>query len=82
MAYKKNEAPIWGVTVQNEPSTGFWKWNWQTAGFTAAMERDFIKTNLGPALKQAGYGNVSLMIMDDQRFYLPGFADEVRIDRN
>lgn len=47
-------------------------------GWTAEMQRDFIVEDLGPALKQNGYGDVKLMILDDQRLFLPHWADIVR----
>lgn len=43
----------------------------------SAMERDFLKQDLGPALKAAGYSNVSLMILDDNRSMLPSWVDTV-----
>ena len=42
-------------------------------GFTAETERDFVKKDLGPIVKGA-YPDIKLMILDDQRVFLPGFA--------
>ncbi|XP_075537215.1 lysosomal acid glucosylceramidase-like isoform X2 [Dermacentor variabilis] len=66
--YEREGIPIWGLTVQNEPSSGFIPfYPWQTLGFTPQTERDFIKYDLGPALNNAGYGNLKLMMLDDNR---------------
>ena len=43
-AYAANNVTFWGVTTQNEPSSGFLTfYGWQTMGFTAYMMRDWIK---------------------------------------
>jgi glucosylceramidase len=79
--YAKNNITFWALTAQNEPTTGFlYDYNWQTQGFTAEMQRDFIKYNLGPALRQNGFQDVSIMILDDQRFMLPSWAKTVLHD--
>jgi glucosylceramidase len=49
-------------------------------GFTPELQRDFIKTDLGPALNNSAYKNVALMILDDQRFMLPKWAQVVLSD--
>ena len=58
------------MTVQNEPNTGFiGGWPWNTMGFTPEMERDFIKTDLGPTLEKGGWGpdKFNIMILDHNR---------------
>uniref|UniRef100_A0A4D5RNY4 Glucosylceramidase n=1 Tax=Ixodes scapularis TaxID=6945 RepID=A0A4D5RNY4_IXOSC len=78
--YEKNGIRIWGLTVENEPSVGYVpNFRWQSMGFTPSTELDFIKMDLGPALLEAGYGpgNLTLMIMDDQRSFLPNWANVV-----
>jgi glucosylceramidase len=40
---------------------------WESCIFTAEEERDFVKNHLGPALKAAGMGNLTLMIWDHNR---------------
>ena len=76
---------MWGLTVQNEPGTGFiphYKFN--CLGLTPEMERDFVKMNLGPTLAKAGYGTdrVKLMIQDDQRDNLIEWANVVLTDKD
>ncbi len=70
---------IWGLTAENEPMAGFqYNYSWQALGFTPETQRDFIKTDLGPALRSAGLQDIKLMIMDDQRALLPQWADVVK----
>uniref|UniRef100_A0A914VCT6 Glucosylceramidase n=2 Tax=Plectus sambesii TaxID=2011161 RepID=A0A914VCT6_9BILA len=80
--YNKNGINFWGMTMQNEPTTGIdVNFGWQTMYFNAQSERDFIKNVLGPALQNSTLGkNVMLMTMDDQRSNLPDWADVVFSD--
>ncbi|XP_037516810.1 lysosomal acid glucosylceramidase-like [Rhipicephalus sanguineus] len=82
-AYKDHSVSFWGLTPQNEPTSGFVPfYPFQTMGFTAASQRDFIKFDLGPALLAGGYGadKVKLLILDDQRAFLPYWANVVLAD--
>ncbi|VDL77952.1 unnamed protein product [Nippostrongylus brasiliensis] len=75
--YHKNGVDFWGVTVQNEPTSGLDPaYGWQTMYFSAAMERDFVRDLLGPALK----ASPSRMINDDQRTNLPEWPDVILKD--
>ena len=79
--YEKRGIKFWGVTAQNEPSNGLLvSSSWQSTGFTAEMQRDFIKSDLGPALSDSKYSYLKLMILDDQRIFLPTFANIVLAD--
>jgi len=76
--YKEQGVDIWGLTAQNEPVDGLvTDFPFQCMGWTAEMQRDFIAQDLGPALEAAGLGHVKLMILDDQRIFLPYWADTV-----
>lgn len=60
---------MWGLTVENEPGAGFNpKYKWNSLGFNASLERDFIKMDLGPELHKHGYtkDKLKLMTYDDQ----------------
>lgn len=82
-AYKDHGIDIWGLTAQNEPFdgmiTGF---PFQCLGWTAELQRDFIAKDLGPALDANGLGHVKLMILDDQRIFLPYWPEVVLKDPN
>lgn len=78
--YEKRGIPIWALTTQNEPTTGYVpRFPGQTLGFTPTTQRDFVKFDLGPALSAAGYGpgKLQIMILDDNRYVLPHWADMV-----
>ncbi|KAL9986686.1 hypothetical protein ACROYT_G000862 [Oculina patagonica] len=77
-AYEDNGVKIWGLTVQNEPSDGFIKgFAFQCMGYTAEMERDFVKEDLGPTLAKFGYSDVKVMIIDDLRNFVESWADTI-----
>ncbi|PAV80452.1 hypothetical protein WR25_22915 [Diploscapter pachys] len=80
--YNNKGIPFWGMTVQNEPSTGSNKdWKWQTMNFTAESMRDFIKDYLGPTLQTSNVTkNLKVMILDDTRAILPMWADVIFSD--
>ena len=46
-------------------------------GFTAQMERDFIKEDLGPTLAKFGYSDVKVMMLDDARMFVEPWADTI-----
>ena len=51
------------------------RYTFQCMGFTAEMERDFVKEDLGPTLAKFGYSDVKLMMLDDARRYVQKWAD-------
>lgn len=83
-AYKENGVEFWGLTPQNEPLTGLSpNYAWNTLGFSSAMMRDFIKKDLGPALKAAGYGPdvIKVMIYDHNNDEILNFVRGVLSDK-
>ena len=75
--YQKRGIHFWGLTAQNEPSFGIIGINFQCLGFTPELQRDFIGKDLGPMLENFGFGHIKLMILDDQRAFLPYWAEVV-----
>jgi glucosylceramidase len=69
---------IWGLTVQNEPLTPT-LYGWDSCQFLPEEERDFVKLDLGPALKQYN-PDVKLMVHDDQRTHLPDYVETIMSD--
>ncbi|MBN2104334.1 glycoside hydrolase family 30 protein [bacterium] len=63
-AYKMENIPIWGLTVQNEPMA---VQTWESCIYTAQEERDFVRDYLGPTLVKNGLSHVKLMIWDHNR---------------
>ncbi|GMS97780.1 hypothetical protein PENTCL1PPCAC_19955, partial [Pristionchus entomophagus] len=74
-AYLSEGLPFWAVTLQNEPS------DWNTIFPTAKYQSNFIKNHLAPALKASpAAANLKILGLDDQRVYLPEWADEFAED--
>ena len=63
-AYEKEEIPIWGISVQNEPMA---TQTWESCVYTAEDERDFLKNHLGPTMKNAGLGSKKIIVWDHNR---------------
>ena len=49
-------------------------------GYTAEMERDFIKEDLGPMLSLRGLADVKIIMFDDSRLFLPSWVDTILSD--
>ena len=75
--YRQRGIDIWGITVQNEPAA---TQKWDSCVYSAGEERDFVRDHLGPALAEAGFGDVKVMIWDHNRDHLirrvsPSYSD-------
>lgn len=82
-SYKNNGLPFWGMTIQNEPMTGWDEYfPWNTCGFNAEMERDFAKLDLGPVFEAAGFPPKSfhILALDHNRPLAKDWADVVLND--
>ncbi|XP_010725531.2 lysosomal acid glucosylceramidase-like, partial [Meleagris gallopavo] len=76
--YAKHNVTFWALTAQNEPVAAlFASPLFPTVAFTAEQQRDFVALDLGPALQRSSHG-ARLLVMDDQRSQLPGWATAVR----
>ncbi|ROT65524.1 hypothetical protein C7M84_016509 [Penaeus vannamei] len=76
--YEAEGAPLWGLTTQNEPLTGFEEdYPWNTCAWTAEDQRDWIKQSLGPTLEEAGLRRLKLMVPDHSRNALPWYPATV-----
>lgn len=65
--YEKEDIPIWGLTVQNEPEASQ---TWDSCLYSAEEERDFVRDYLGPALEKAGLGHIKIIIWDHNRDWM------------
>jgi glucosylceramidase len=63
-AYQKENIPVWGLSVQNEPMA---KQTWESCMYTAEEERDFIKNHLGPVLQKNNLSDKKLIAWDHNR---------------
>ncbi|XP_071511394.1 lysosomal acid glucosylceramidase-like [Diadema antillarum] len=81
--YANHSVPLWGMTVQNEPFAGGIKDQPNACLYlTPELERDFVKLDLGPTLEAQGLGNITIMMLDDQRFELPDWPVRVLGDKD
>lgn len=89
-AYKNEGIDVWGLTTGNEPINGLIpRFPFNCMAFTPAQQRDFVKNDLGPALKEAGYftsvddeASIKIMIVDDQRYTLPFYTSKILGDKD
>jgi O-glycosyl hydrolase len=76
--YKKNGVEFWGLTPQNEPFHGVELYHgFNSLGWTAEEQRDWLANFFGPALNSSGYGGLKVMTLDDSRIFLPQWAEVV-----
>lgn len=62
----------------NEPSAGlFFNYSFQSMLFSPENERDFVKFHLGPMAQNSSYKDVKIIMLDDQRLFLPFWAQKV-----
>ncbi|MDD4816640.1 MAG: glycoside hydrolase family 30 protein [Victivallaceae bacterium] len=64
---EKEDIPVWGLTVQNEPMA---MPSWDSCQYSAEEERDFVRDHLGPALRRNGMAELKLMVWDHNRYRL------------
>ena len=76
-AYKAHGIEVGLISLQNEPNTK--KAEWDTCTWTAEAERDFIKTDFGPLMKQ-NHPDVGLIMLDDQRIEMDAWMEIVLSD--
>lgn len=77
-AYAELGVDMWGLTAQNEPVDGeIDGFTFNCMGWNASTQATWIGEYLGPTLEAAGYGHLQLMAFDDQRPYLPVWADTI-----
>lgn len=76
-AYEKENIPIWGLSIQNEPMA---TQRWESCIFTAEQERDFLKNYLGPTLKKDGLASKNIIVWDHNRDLISQRTDVIFAD--
>jgi len=76
--YAKEDIPVWGITVQNEPAA---IQTWDSCIYSAEEERDFVRDYLGPVMEKEGLSNVKIIIWDHNRDLMYERAKVVYNDR-
>lgn len=81
-AYARQGIHFWGMTIQNEPSSGLLpSYGWQTMAMTSGMESQFVGQLLGPQMKSNPITrDVKIMIFDDQRTEIKDYSTTVLSD--
>ena len=73
--YNDEGVSIWGLTPVNEPHGN--SGQWESMHFTPETQNAFIKKHLGPTLRATGYGDVKLLIYDQNRDGLEHWTDVI-----
>nr|CAD7429897.1 unnamed protein product [Timema monikensis] len=78
--YKKQGLHFWGLSPENEPVTpsllGI-AYPFNFVMWTPETMVKFIVEYLGPALSNNGYGDLLLMMLDDQRAFVPEWSEKL-----
>ena len=77
--YHKNNVSLWGLTVTNELQNPNYVFNGME--FTSTSQRDYVKLDLGPELGKAGFGDVKVMIFDDNLPHIEEYASTCLTDK-
>ena len=79
--YKVRGVEFWGLTPQNEPEDGnIPDFSFNCMGWNTTTMLNFIANYLGPTLELAGYGDIDIIMHDDQRPYVHHWAQEILSD--
>ena len=71
-AYRKQGLEFWATTALNEPMTGIKPFIFHNSlGITREDYVTFLKLYLGPMMRQRGFANVKLIMLDDNKGYAP-----------
>lgn len=73
--YKEAGIDIWGLTPVNEPHGN--SGNWESMHFSAESQNTYVKSVLGPALKESAFSDVRLLIYDQNRDHLVHWTDVI-----
>ncbi|XP_042223421.1 lysosomal acid glucosylceramidase-like isoform X2 [Homarus americanus] len=80
-SYGEHNITFWGLTTQNEPTDGLGGLvNFNAVGWTSEDQAKWIGQHFGPALHNNSLGHLTVMILDDNRFLLPKWVDDIMID--
>nr|CAD7444859.1 unnamed protein product [Timema bartmani] len=74
-AYAEQNVEFWGLTPQNEPSHGLEYGFFNSMGWYPSEMLEWIVGYLGPALDDAGYADLKMMINDNQRTMISKWAE-------
>lgn len=80
-AYASHNVSFWGVTAQNEPTSGnLLDYPFNCMGWSAEEQRDWIKNYLGPVLRNSSFSQLKIIMLDDDRINLATWPDVILSD--
>lgn len=76
--YYNNDIDVWAVSTGNEPINAYLPFDkLSTMGWTAGTVSNWVGNNLGPTLAASSHNNTKILLLDDQRIFLPWFVQDV-----
>ena len=76
--YKKNGLDIWAFTTGNEPFDAYVPFDrLNTMGWTPPTMAKWVADNMGPTLAASKFNETLILALDDQRFNLPWYMEQV-----
>ncbi|XP_063904865.1 lysosomal acid glucosylceramidase-like isoform X2 [Zophobas morio] len=73
--YRKRGIKFWGVTTGNEPTNGWLLFgDLEVVAWPAWLIGEWIENNLGPTIRSSNHSDIKIMVLDDQRAYLPWYV--------
>ncbi|KAJ3636627.1 hypothetical protein MTP99_000152 [Tenebrio molitor] len=76
-SYQSEGIEFWGITTGNEPNLVMAPLNQiNTVGWNSTQMAKWNLNNLGPSIRNSNHSDINIMILDDQRMFLPWFLDE------
>ncbi|XP_076653663.1 lysosomal acid glucosylceramidase-like [Halictus rubicundus] len=77
-AYYKNGINVWAVSTGNEPINSYIPFDpLNSMGWTSKTVGAWVGNNLGPKLAASSRNNTKILLLDDQRIFLPWFIEKV-----
>ncbi len=77
-SYRNEGVDIWGMTPVNEPHGN--NGQWESMSFSPETQNDFIKKYLGQQLRAGGFGNLKLLVYDQNRDGIEPWTDVIFAD--
>lgn len=78
-AYKAQGIKFWGISTSNEPTNAWFSdLRINTMQWSPDSLSLWIEKNLGPTLMSNGYNDTKIWILDDQRYIVPWFLEDLK----
>lgn len=82
-SYQDQGLPIWGISTGNEPTSALIPYpTINTMYWTPKDVTKWIINNLGPTIEKSNSNETIILALDDQRYLLPDWVDEMYENNN